>query len=125
MKLWQYFTSLLLGLVCLGLSISIVALSSATRRIQQEINDRQTRLNTGILAPQWQQVGAAILQDMANAASRNPKMKSLLERHGYSVVSPQPAAGKGAGGEAETPAHEAKASAGTAKQTAPSVSEEP
>jgi hypothetical protein len=85
MKLGQYFASLMLGLVCLGLSAAIVVVSIANQRVQQRLNLRQAQLSSGILGAQGQQVRAAILQDMANAAAQNPKMRKLLERHGYTV----------------------------------------
>jgi hypothetical protein len=85
MKLGQYFASLMIGILCLGLSVAIVTLSIASQRVQQRINVRQAQLSSGILGAQGQQVRGAILQDMANVAAQNPKMRKLLERHGYTV----------------------------------------
>jgi hypothetical protein len=85
MKPWQYITTLMLALTCLGVSVSIVIVSSARQRVLEESNVRQLQLNSGVLGQQGQQVQMAILQDMANSAAQNPKMRRLLIRHGYTL----------------------------------------
>lgn len=88
MKPWQYITTVVLAILCFGLSIAIVLMSSARQALQQEVAQRQLRLNTGILGAQGQQIRTAILQDMANSAAQNQKMRRLLARHGFSVQGP-------------------------------------
>lgn len=85
MKPWQYVATLMVALTCLGLSVSIVVVSSARQKVQAEINGRQAQLNSGVMGVQGQQIQMAILQDMANSAAQNPKMRRLLIRHGYSL----------------------------------------
>ncbi len=85
MKPWQYITTMILALTCLGLAVSIVIVSSSRIRAQEEVNARQQQLNNGVLGQQGQQIQSGILQDMANSAAQNPKMRRLLTRHGYTV----------------------------------------
>lgn len=87
MKPWQYVTTLMLALTCLVLSVSVILVSSARQRMQEEANLRQMQLNAGVLGSQGQQIRMSILQDMANSAVNNPKMRRLLTRHGYSLQS--------------------------------------
>jgi hypothetical protein len=85
MKPWQYITSVVAAIMCFGLAVAIVIVSSARQTVQREVAERQLRLNAGILGAQGQQIRMAILQDMANSAAQNPKMRRLLGRHGYSL----------------------------------------
>ena len=85
MKSWQYAITTIMGLACLGLSIAIVAISRNTISLQETIQERQAKLNSGILGPQAQQVTGNILQDMAAIASKDDKMRDLLAKYGFNV----------------------------------------
>ena len=83
------------GLVILAglataMAIVIVVLCALNERTQRDLQARQLALNSGVLGPQGQQIGNAILQEMANAATTNRPMRELLKKHGYNI---QPAAG--------------------------------
>jgi hypothetical protein len=86
MKMWQYITLIVMGLLAVGAAIAIVILALATEDLQRDLQARQARLSGGILGQQGQAVSASILQDMANAAPVNPRMRSLLSKHGYNVA---------------------------------------
>ncbi|HEX8297252.1 MAG TPA: hypothetical protein VF593_13190 [Chthoniobacteraceae bacterium] len=50
---------------------------------QQQAQAQQEQINAGTTISQ--QVGPALLRDMAVASTKNEKMKSLLTKHGYNV----------------------------------------
>ena len=50
---------------------------------QQELQTQQEQINAGTTISQ--QVGPALLRDMATLSMKNEKMKLLLSRHGYNV----------------------------------------
>ncbi len=77
----------LAGLVAV-LAVVIVTVSVVNERTQRNLQARQAALNSGVLGPQGQQIGNAILQDMASAASTNIEMRALLLRHGYNIQTP-------------------------------------
>lgn len=77
----------LAGLVTV-LAVVIVTVSVVNERTQRNLQARQVALSSGVLGPQGQQIGNAILQDMASAASTNIEMRALLLRHGYNIQTP-------------------------------------
>lgn len=85
MKPWPFITTMLLALICLGLSIATVVLSITRDSVQGQVAFQQAQLNSGILGQQGQQVRASILQDLASASVYNQKIKALLTRHGFAV----------------------------------------
>lgn len=86
MKMWQYMTLVVLGLTSVVAGVVIVVLALKGEDLQRELQVRQARLNSGVLGQQAQAVTSGILQDMANVASSNPKMRDLLSKHGYTVA---------------------------------------
>jgi hypothetical protein len=74
----------LAGLVAV-LAVVIVMVSVVNERTQRELQARQVALNSGVLGPQGQQIGNAILQEMAAAAVTNRSMRALLKKHGYTI----------------------------------------
>ena len=103
MKIWQLFTTVMLSLVCLGLSISLVLVGRSAAALQQLAAGQQNRINNSVLGPRGQQISQAILQDMGNAATQNENMRELLTLHGYRLQMDQEAA------TSETPSAEATA----------------
>jgi len=90
--------------LCLVLGIWLYFLSSSNRSLQsdlqqvqqeaqsqqrvlqgqqQKLQTQQEQINAGNTISQ--QVGPALLRDMAVVSTKNDKMKELLARHGYSV----------------------------------------
>lgn len=108
MKAWQFFSVLLLAVLCLGLSVALVFTARANQQLQQDLQDRQVKLNNGILAPQAQQIANNVLQDMGRVAVSNEPMRALLVKYGYTVTAGSPTAGVTAASQPTTePAKEA------------------
>ena len=85
----RYLWLVILAGVAAAMAIAIVVMSALNERTQRDLQARQAALNSGVLGPQGQQIGNAILQDMASAAVTNRSMRALLQKHGYTI---QPAA---------------------------------
>jgi type II secretory pathway pseudopilin PulG len=92
MKEWQFFTMLLLGLMCVGLIAAVVGMTVVNQRLQQDLQAEQQqmlttrqRLDGGILGAQGQQISASILQNMVGSAGQNAKIRRILEKYGYRV----------------------------------------
>jgi hypothetical protein len=86
----RYLWLLILAGVATAMAIAIVVMSALNERTQRDLQARQAALSSGVLGPQGQQIGNAILQDMAAAATTNRPMRELLKTYGYTI---QPAAG--------------------------------
>ena len=109
MKTWQFFIVLLLGVVCLGLSIATVASARSNQQLQIEAQARQTRINSSLLSQSSQQITTSLLQDMAAVAPRNTGMRDLLAKHGYNIpAAPEDAAADSVAARATVPEKEAK-----------------
>jgi hypothetical protein len=76
--------------IAAAMAIAIVVMSALNERTQRDLQARQAALSSGILGPQGQQIGNAILQEMAAAATTNRPMRELLKKYGYNI---QPATG--------------------------------
>lgn len=79
-----------LACVASAMAIASVAMSAINERTQRNLQAQQAALNNGVLGPQGQQIGNAILQEMAASATTNRAMRALLKKHGYDI---KPAAG--------------------------------
>jgi hypothetical protein len=79
---WQYFVSLALSAVALLLTITLIVTGKTNQDIQQELQKQQTEINKGQVS---QQIGTALLRDMAVASVNNSKIKDLLAKHGFTV----------------------------------------
>lgn len=94
------------GALCLILGIWLLSISNTNRSLrgslqdlqkrtlrhqkalqvqQRELQTQQEQINAGQTINQ--QVGPAVLQEMAAVSTKDEKMKELLLRHGYSVDS--------------------------------------
>jgi predicted Holliday junction resolvase-like endonuclease len=99
MKSSQFYIVVSLSALCLILSVVVITLGQASQsaqmrfqkrqnEIQIELQQRQAEVNKGSTS---NQVGTAILQDIAAASLKNPKMKEVLAKNGYNVTaSPSP-----------------------------------
>ena len=85
----RYLWLLILAGVAAAMAIAIVVMSALNERTQRDLQARQAALSNGVLGPQGQQIGNAILQDMAAVATTNRPMRELLKKYGYTI---QPAA---------------------------------
>ncbi len=83
MKSWQFQLNTALGGLSLILVIVVVILSQNNRGIQNELQQQQQVIQQGQLT---QQVGTAIVRDMAQLSLRNQRVKELLARHGYNIT---------------------------------------
>ena len=91
MKRWEFLTSLVLGILCLGLSIGAIATGRANQRLQVELQAQQAEINKGAVS---QQVGTNLVRDIAVAATANERLRELLARNGFTLTvnaSPSPA----------------------------------
>jgi hypothetical protein len=102
MRAWQLGVAWALGGLCLVLAVVTVALAWRNQHLDAQLQGQRAALERSILAPQKQQIGAAVLEDIARVASTNDAMRALLARHGYELR----------GGEAGTPAASPAAPAG-------------
>jgi hypothetical protein len=84
----RYLWLVILAGVAAAMAIAIVVMSALNERTQRDLQARQAALNSGVLGPQGQQIGNAILQDMAAAATTNRSMRALLQKHGYNIQTP-------------------------------------
>lgn len=97
MKIYYYVSTAAAGL-CLLLSLVVLAIGNSNQSLQtelqkqqQEIQKQQEQINAGTTITQ--QVGPALVKDMASVALKNEKMKALLKTHGFDVqAAPTPAA---------------------------------
>jgi hypothetical protein len=91
MKPAPYFVALLLAVTCLVLSIALMVLGTSNQRFHLRLQAEQQTLNKGVLGQQGKQISANLLRDLAAAAPDNPRIRSLLQEHGYEI-SPSAAA---------------------------------
>lgn len=104
MKSLPFILSTGAAVLCLALGIWLFALGGNTQalqgelqKLQQEVQNQQQLLQAkqGQMQTQQaqinsgsqisQQVGPALLRDMATASLKNEKMKQVLAKHGYNV----------------------------------------
>jgi hypothetical protein len=83
MKAGAYFILLLVAVACVGLSVALVVVATRTQRLQIQLQAQQQALSGGILGQQGQEISGSVLQDMAVAAVKNPRLRKLLDQYGY------------------------------------------
>jgi hypothetical protein len=106
----SFYIAVAASALCLVLSIVLFAVGSSNQTLQNEVQAQQAELqkqqediNRGNSISQ--QVGPALLRDMAVASTKDEKMKSLLAANGYTVNLATPAPGSSPAPGAATPAH--------------------
>jgi NADH:ubiquinone oxidoreductase subunit 6 (subunit J) len=82
MQKWQYYVSLALSALALLLTIVLIVTGKTNQTIQKELQAQQVEINRGQVS---QQIGTALLRDMAVASVSNNKLKDLLAKHGFTV----------------------------------------
>jgi hypothetical protein len=105
MKIYFYI-SVAASALSLVLSIVLFAVGNSNQTLQAEVQTQQAELQKqqeeiNKASQISQQVGPALLRDMAVSSTKNEKMKALLGKHGYTVSAPPATPAPGAA----TPAH--------------------
>ncbi|MGH8094417.1 MAG: hypothetical protein ACREIF_13265 [Chthoniobacterales bacterium] len=85
MKRWQSTLLLVVGIVCLCLSLVTIVFARQNRILQEAVQAQQATINKGALS---QQIGANLLREMATVARTDEKMRKLLQDSGYKLTSP-------------------------------------
>jgi hypothetical protein len=83
MKAGNYFVLLLLGVVCLGLSVALIFIAQTNQQMQSRLQSQQQTLSGGVLGAQGQQISSSVLQDLGAIAATNSAVRKLLDQHGY------------------------------------------
>lgn len=97
--------SLVLAIILFAVGLSNQSLQAQVQKQQDELRRQQEEINKG--AQIAQQVGPALLQDMAKSALKNDKMRELLKKNGYEIklpASPAPGAAAASPAPAKAPA---------------------
>jgi len=92
MKSGHYFTVLFLGVLCLLLCVSVVALAFVNERQQNRLDQRTQELNRGMMGAEAQQISGRVLQDLGAVAQQNAALRMVLAKHGYEIARPPAAA---------------------------------
>lgn len=101
MKQTQFYIAVALSAICLVLAIALIAVGQSSQSAQLELQKRQSEIQIELQQRQAEvnkgqvsdQVGGAILRDLAPVALKNSKIRDVLAKHGYNVsASPSPAA---------------------------------
>jgi len=92
MKTWQFQVSVILAALCVVLGLAVISTSKSSQKLQSELQQQQSEINSGLLSQRGQQLGNSILQDMVSIAARDPHMHKLLGDNGYNIPFQQPAA---------------------------------
>lgn len=71
-----------LSALCLLAALTLVAVSAANRSIERGLQEQQMVINKGQVT---QQLGNAIIRDLAGLSVNNSKIRELLSRHGINV----------------------------------------
>ncbi len=86
MNNWQNTTSVVLGVLALFLTLTLVGIGVSNQYMQKNLQEQaqkeQPSINQGQLS---QQLGTAIIKDMAASSVNNQRMKDLLAKHGITV----------------------------------------
>jgi len=83
---WRCTTAL--GVASLLLLIALVTLTRANAQIQRQVAAQQMVINQGKLG---QQIGQAVLRDMATASLENEAIRNILQKNGYNISQPESA----------------------------------
>ncbi len=90
MKTPQFYITAGLGFLCLLLSVTNIVLSQSNTSLQFQANEAQEQVNSNNSANQILQ---NIVRDLANNASGNDKIRTLLENNGFTIAQAQQSSG--------------------------------
>lgn len=82
MKPAHFYISTTLAVLCLLLAIVLVIIASANRGIERGLAEQQMVINRGQVS---QQIGSALVRDLAGSSVSNTRIKELLSKHGINV----------------------------------------
>jgi signal transduction histidine kinase len=88
MKPWQFYLSITLAGLTLLLTIALLVITTSNRTLERGLQDQQVNINRGQMS---QQVGTAVVKDLAQLSISNSKIKDLLAKHGITVNQNEPA----------------------------------
>jgi uncharacterized protein HemX len=80
----EFSLLLVLGVLCLCLSLVTIVFASQNRKLQENVQAQQAIINKGSLS---QQLGANLVREMGAVAQTDEKMRALLQENGYGVSS--------------------------------------
>lgn len=78
----HFIISVTLSGLCLAVAIALIIIGQINQSVQLDMQRQQEEINRGSLS---QQVGTALLRDMAVVAVKDSKMKDILAKNGYTV----------------------------------------
>jgi hypothetical protein len=88
MKAPHFFITAALATLCLILTITTIVLGKTNNALLQTQQRQQEEINKGNMSVQ---IGQNILRDLAEISLRNPQIKDLLAKNGYTVNTNPPA----------------------------------
>ncbi len=100
MNLIEYLLSILLAVTAAVVCTLLIWSNQTNRGLEEKLNVQLMTIEEGRLS---QQVGMAILQDLAVASVQNDKIKKLLADNGFSVTQQPNNAAPGTSAAAGTP----------------------
>jgi hypothetical protein len=74
---------LILGIICVALSISLIVVARSNQTLQLQAQAQQQALSAGLLGQQGRQISTAVLQDMAATGTNSVGIQDILVRYGY------------------------------------------
>jgi hypothetical protein len=69
--------------LCLVAALALVVITSANRSIERGLQEQQQVINRGQVS---QQIGTALVRDLASISVNNAKVRDLLSRNGINVT---------------------------------------
>jgi hypothetical protein len=69
--------------LCLVAALALVVITSANRSIERGLQEQQQVINRGQVS---QQIGTALVRDLAGISVNNAKVRDLLSRNGINVT---------------------------------------
>jgi hypothetical protein len=79
----HFYLSTTLACLCLLATIILISVGAANRSIERGLQDQQLTINRGQVS---QQIGTALVRDLAGLSPSNSKVKELLAKHGINVT---------------------------------------
>ena len=83
MKASHFYLTLLIGFISLILSITLVAIDQSNQELLSLTEEQQKSLNQ---SANQQQVFQNIIREIAQASTKDERLKELLARHGFNVT---------------------------------------
>ena len=88
MKRGQSIIALILGFICVALSVLGVVGGILNQKLQAQFQQQQLEISRGEYA---QQVGTNVVREVASKALKNDNLRKLLTRNGFTITETAPA----------------------------------